>query len=115
MTTDPRPDLRALIETLDSYPGWSMRPPNARRWVDRDEVLALIPPGSVLVTRETLDGLLAEVHRRYHFDAPADACNECRSLAEPRALYRCRISGRNVYGCECPRPDAALTPDPTDD
>jgi hypothetical protein len=92
MTTDPRPDLRAQIEALDSFPGWSMRPPNARRWGDRDDILALIPEGSVLVTPQLADNsvCVCGLAKSYHD-------GRLRSPEEYRPRY------------------AASFPEPTDD
>ena len=44
--------LREALEALDHYPGHTMRPPNARRWVDRAEVLAVVDRISPTAERE---------------------------------------------------------------
>jgi hypothetical protein len=100
MTTDARPDLRALIEAL---PDFRDRDDSPWPWVSRRAVLALIPEGSVLVTHETLAAALHRVGKCLDVEGHCD----------------------NVEGADCLNPAwhrldaddilAALTPEPTDD
>jgi hypothetical protein len=94
MTTDPRPDLRAQIEAL---PDFRDRDDSPWPWVSRRAVLALIPPGSVLVTRETL----AEAVMGVEIVPGVYVRDEMPELGD-----RIILAVRRV---------AALTPEPTDD
>jgi hypothetical protein len=95
MTTDPRPDLRALIEAL---PDFRDRDDSPWPWVSRRAVLALIPPGSVLVTRETLRDAADTV-----FTAPGVEFGPAKGYYGP---YLDDFTDAIL---------AALTPEPTDD
>jgi hypothetical protein len=85
MTTDPRPDLRAQIEALRVMVGTDS-------YVRLSAVLALIPEGSVLVTRQLADNsvCVCGLAKSYHD-------GRLRSPEEYRPRY------------------AASFPEPTDD